>query len=279
MADLRTAMLGDGVEIPQVGFGVFQVPEAETTAAVGHALAAGYRSIDTASLYRNERAVGRAVAQSGIPRADVFLTTKVWNSDHGHDATLRAFDASLDRLGTDYVDLYLIHWPVPAHNLYVETWKALQQLLAEGRTRAIGVSNFQPSHLERLREETGAVPAVNQIELHPRLAQRELREYHARHGIVTEAWSPLGRGAQGGLLDDPTVGRIARRYGRTPAQVLLRWQIELGNVVIPRSVTPERIRQNIEIFDFGLDSADMADLAGLDADGRIGPHPDTFGGA
>ncbi len=273
MSDAPTITLNNGVTIPQLGFGVFQVPDAATADAVRHALDAGYRSIDTAALYRNERSVGRAVAESGLPREDLFITTKVWNKDQGYDATLRAFDASLDKLAMDYVDLYLIHWPTPARGLYLETWTALEKLLADGRTRAIGVSNFEPDHLRRVLDASDVVPAVNQIELHPELQQAELREFHAEHGIVTEAWSPLARGA---LLDHPVLAEVAQRHGRTVAQVILRWEIQLGNVVIPRSVTPERIRENAAIFDFTLSDGDMATIATLDRDGRIGPHPGTF---
>lgn len=273
MSDAPTITLNNGVTIPQLGFGVFQVPDAATADAVRHALDAGYRSIDTAALYRNERSVGRAVAESGLPREDLFITTKVWNRDQGYDATLRAFDASLDKLAMEYVDLYLIHWPMPARGLYLETWTALEKLLADGRTRAIGVSNFEPDHLRRVLDASDVVPAVNQIELHPELQQAELREFHAEHGIVTEAWSPLARGA---LLDHPVLVELARRHGRTVAQVILRWEIQLGNVVIPRSVTPARIRENAAIFDFTLSDEDLTTIATLDRDGRIGPHPGTF---
>jgi 2,5-diketo-D-gluconate reductase A len=273
MPEVPTITLNNGVAIPQLGFGVFQVPDAATADAVRHALDAGYRSIDTAALYRNERSVGSAVAESGIPRDELFITTKVWNRDQGYDATLRAFDASIGKLGLEFVDLYLIHWPTPAKDRYLDTWTALEKLLADGRTRAIGVSNFEPDHLERLLAASDIVPAVNQIELHPELQQAELREFHARHGIVTEAWSPLARGA---LLDSPVLAAVAEKHGRTPAQVALRWQIQLGNVVIPRSVTPSRIRENIEIFDFTLTEEDLATIATLERDGRIGPHPATF---
>src|SRR5215207_594048 len=261
MTAVPSVALKNGVTIPQVGFGVFKVPEEQTVDAVRSALDAGYRSIDTAALYQNERAVGAALAESGIPREELFVTTKVWNSAHGHDRALRAFDTSLAKLGLEYVDLYLIHWPVPAKERYVETWSALEKLLADGRARAIGVSNFQPAHLQRLLDASDVVPAVNQIELHPNLPQRELREFHARHGIVTEAWSPLARG---GLLDDPTVTALAERLGRTPAQVILRWHLQLGNVVIPKSVTPGRIRENIALFDFELSEQDLAAIDALE---------------
>jgi 2,5-diketo-D-gluconate reductase A len=270
---LPTITLNNGVTIPQIGFGVFQVPASATTEAVRHALDAGYRSIDTAALYRNERSVGRAVAESGIPRDELFITTKVWNTDQGYDKTLRAFDASLGKLGVDYVDLYLIHWPTPARDRYLETWTALEKLLADGRTRAIGVSNFQPDHLRRLVDKSNTVPAVNQIELHPELQQAELRALHDELGIVTESWSPLARGA---LLDSPVLAELAAKHGRTVAQVILRWHIQLGLVAIPRSVTPSRIRENIDIFDFSLDDEDLARIAGMEHGARIGPDPDAF---
>ncbi|RDG35963.1 aldo/keto reductase [Streptomyces corynorhini] len=265
--------LNNGVTIPQLGFGVFQVDDARTTDAVATALETGYRSIDTAAVYGNETGVGRALASSGIPRDELFVTTKLWNDDQGYDATLTAFDAALARLGLDRVDLYLIHWPTPARDRYLDTWRAMEKLLADGRTRAIGVSNFTPAHLQRLLDETGVVPALNQIELHPALQQRESRDFHARHGIATEAWSPL---AQGALLKDEVITTIAARHGRSPAQTVLRWHIQLGNIVIPKSVTPARIRENIEVFDFELSSGDMEALAGLDRGERTGPDPDTL---
>ena len=276
MADVPALTLNNGVAIPQVGFGVFQVPDEATAAAVGAALEAGYRHIDTAALYRNERSVGQAIRDSGIPREEIFVTTKLWNTDQGEERAGPAFAASLERLGLDYVDLYLIHWPVPAANRYAGTWAALEKFLADGRTRAIGVSNFEPAHLERLLRESSVVPAVNQIELHPYLAQRRLRAVHAEHGIVTESWSPIARGGQGGLLDDPVVGAVAARLGRSPAQVILRWHVQHGLVPLPRSVTPSRIAENLDLFSFELTGADMAAIDGLDRDGRIGPHPDAF---
>ncbi|WP_069170112.1 aldo/keto reductase [Streptomyces griseus] len=272
MPTVPTLTLNNGVTIPQLGFGVFQIPDDETTAAVTEALDAGYRSIDTAAVYGNEVGVGRALADSGLPRDDLFVTTKVWNSDQGYDATLAAFDTSLGKLGLDHVDLYLVHWPSPARGLYPETWRALEKLAAEGRIRAAGVSNFQPAHLHRLTEGSSLVPAVNQIELHPGLQQAELRALHARYGIVTEAWSPL---AQGALLDDEVLVTIAGRHGKSPAQVVLRWHLQLGNVVIPKSVTPARIRQNIDVFDFELSDAEMDAVAGLDRGMRTGPDPET----
>ncbi|SCE03650.1 Aldo/keto reductase [Streptomyces sp. SolWspMP-sol7th] len=227
--------LNNGVVMPQLGFGVFQVPDDETTAAVASALEAGYRSVDTAAVYGNERGVGRALASSGVPREELFVTTKLWNDDQGYDATLRAFDASLDKLGLEYTDLYLIHWPTPARDRYVDSYRALEKLLADGRTRAIGVSNFQPAHLERLVAETGVVPVLNQVELHPGLQQRELRATHAALGIATEAWSPL---AQGALLKEDALTTLAERHDRSPAQIVLRWHLQSGNIVIPKSVTP-----------------------------------------
>ncbi|MFJ2932923.1 aldo/keto reductase [Streptomyces sp. NPDC087219] len=274
MSHLPTVTLNNGVEIPQLGFGVFQVPDDETTAAVGHALRAGYRSLDTAAIYGNEAGVGRALADSGIARDELFVTTKLWNADQGYDSTLRAFDDSLARLGLDHVDLYLIHWPAPARDLYVDTWRAIEKLVADGRVRAAGVSNFQPAHLKRLLDSGGLVPAVNQIELHPALQQRELRELHAAHSIATEAWSPL---AQGALLAEPAIVDIAARHGKSPAQVVLRWHLQLGNVVIPKSVTPARIRENIDVFDFALSAEEMTALGALDRGLRTGPDPDTLG--
>ncbi|MYW11299.1 aldo/keto reductase [Streptomyces sp. SID2563] len=273
MTSVPHITLNNGVRMPQLGFGVFQVPDDETATAVGHALDAGYRSIDTAAVYGNERGVGRAIADSGLPREELFVTTKLWNADQGYDQALTAFDASLEKLGLDHVDLYLIHWPTPARDLYVETYKALEKILADGRARAIGVSNFQVPHLRRLMEHTGTVPAVNQVELHPGLQQAELRAFHAEHGIATEAWSPL---AQGAVLEDEAITRIAQANGVTPAQVVLRWHLATGNIVIPKSVTPARIRQNLDVFGFELTATDLADLAALDRGLRTGPDPDTL---
>ncbi|WP_430542463.1 aldo/keto reductase [Streptomyces iconiensis] len=257
--------------MPQLGFGVFQVPDDEAASAVTSALEAGYRSIDTATLYENEGGTGRALAESGIPRDELFVTTKLWNTDQGYDQALRAVDASLERLGLDHVDLYLIHWPVPTQDRYVETWKALEEIYADGRARAIGVSNFNPEHVQRLFDESGVVPAVNQIELHPRLQQDALRVFDADNGVVTEAWSPLGRG--NGVLDDPAVTRLARKHDRTPAQVVLRWHLQLGNVVIPKSATPSRMRENLDVFDFALDDEDMGAIRRLETGARVGPDP------
>ncbi|MFC9623917.1 aldo/keto reductase [Streptomyces sp. NPDC056930] len=273
MTAIPTVKLNNGVEIPQLGFGVFQVPDDQTTAAVSAALEAGYRSIDTAAIYGNETGVGRALTASGLPREDLFVTTKLWNADQGYDSTLRAFDASLAKLGLDRIDLYLIHWPTPARDLYLGSWRAIERLAADGRIGAAGVSNFQPAHLQRLLDNSELVPAVNQVELHPGLQQAELRAFHAEHGIATEAWSPL---AQGAVLSDPAITTIAERTGKSPAQVVLRWHLQLGNIVIPKSVTPSRIRQNLDLFDFQLTDADMAAIAATDRDLRTGPHPDRF---
>ncbi|NUS78376.1 MAG: aldo/keto reductase [Streptomyces sp.] len=270
---IPTVTLNNGIEIPQLGFGVFQVPDPETAAAVTSALEAGYRSIDTAAIYGNEKGVGQALAASGIARDELFVTTKLWNADQGYDATLKAFDASLAKLGLDFVDLYLIHWPTPARDLYRESWRAIEKLAGEGRVRAAGVSNFQPAHLRRLLDDSSLVPAVNQIELHPGLQQRELRDLHAESGIATEAWSPL---AQGAVLSEPVLTSIAGRYGKSPAQVVLRWHLQLGNVVIPKSVTPARIRENADVFDFALTDEELTAIAGLDRGLRTGPDPDTL---
>jgi diketogulonate reductase-like aldo/keto reductase len=271
VSSVPDVVLNNGVSMPQLGYGVFRVPDDDTERAVLAALDAGYRSIDTASLYGNETGVGRALSASGLARDHFFVTTKVWNDDQGYDSTLRAFDASLGRLGLDHVDLYLIHWPKPSLDRYVETWRALEKLYADRRVRAIGVSNFQPDHLRRLLDETDVVPAVNQVELHPDLQQEQLRRIHAEHGVVTEAWSPLGQGL---ALRHPVVAELAHRHGRTPAQVVLRWHVQLGNVAIPKSTTPSRIRENIGLFDFALAEADMAALATLESGTRLGPDPD-----
>jgi diketogulonate reductase-like aldo/keto reductase len=272
--NVPTLRLNDGREIPQLGFGVFQVPPAETEAAVTRALEVGYRHIDTAAAYRNEAGVARAIAAVGLDRSEVFITTKLFNDDHGREQAQRAFAASLERLETDYVDLYLIHWPVPSEDRYVETWQALEEVHREGRARSIGVSNFNLEHLERLGHETETLPAVNQVELHPYLAQRELRAYQRDHGIATEAWSPIGQG--GDVLDDPAIGAIAERHDRSPAQAIIRWHLQSGNIVIPKSVTPDRIAENFRAFDFELSDAEMAQIDGLDRGERLGPDPATF---
>jgi 2,5-diketo-D-gluconate reductase A len=265
--------LNDGNGIPAVGFGVFKIPPADTEQAVGTALRTGYRHIDTAAMYGNERETGRAVAASGVPRDELYLVTKLWNADQGYESTLAAFDASMHRLGIEYLDLYLVHWPMAQRNTFVDTFKAFAHLCDQGRIRSIGVSNFEPEHLDVLIDATGIVPAVNQVELHPRLPQTELREVHARLGIATEAWGPLGRGS---LLTHPTITGVAESCGRTPAQVLIRWHIQLGNIVIPKSVNPKRIASNFDVFDFELSSNDMASISSLDDGNRLGPDPRTF---
>lgn len=265
--------MNDGHTIPQIGLGVWQVPDDVATDACLTALECGYRHIDTAALYYNEDGVGRAIASSGLPRSDLFITTKVWNTDQGYDATMRAFDLSLSKLGVDYVDLYLIHWPTPARDLYADTWRALIDLRDSGRSVSIGVSNFHEAHIRRIVAETGVVPAINQVELHPWLPQRAVRAVDAEFGIVTEGWSPLGSGR---LIDDPTLTRVAERHGVTTAQVMIRWQLQLGNVVLPKSVTPERIRANIDVFGFELDAQDVQDIDSLASGQRTGPDPDQF---
>jgi 2,5-diketo-D-gluconate reductase A len=265
--------LHDGVEMPQLGFGTWQIPAEETQEKVEEALAVGYRHVDTAAIYGNEDGVGAAVAATGVRREDVFVTTKLWNSDQGYDAAMRGFDKSLERLGTGHVDLYLIHWPMPSKDLFLDTWRAFERIKAEGGARSIGVSNFRIEDLERLEREAEQLPTVNQIELHPSLQQADLRAWHAGHDIATEAWSPL---AQGGLLEDETIATVAAHHDRSPAQVILRWHIQIGNVVIPRSSNPERIRQNFELFDFTLSEDDMAALERLDIGERIGGDPNTF---
>src|ERR1700750_1442356 len=276
MADVPNVSLSDGVEIPQVGFGVFQVPPDETQRAVETALAAGYRHIDTAAAYRNERGVAAGIAASGVPREEIFLTTKLWNTDQGFDSTLAAFDKSIEALDSEQVDLYLIHWPAPSRDLFLDTWRAFERIHAEGGSRSIGVSNFRVADLERLQQEAETMPTVNQIELHPLLPQAELRAWHAEHGIATEAWSPL---AQGEVLEDETLMTIAAHHQKSVAQVILRWHLQLGNVVIPKSVTPERIRANLDLFDFELTEEDLAGIPRLEAGHRTGPDPTTFGAA
>ena len=272
---IPSVVLNNGVRMPQLGFGVFQVSDDDTTAAVSHALAAGYRSIDTAAIYGNEAGTGRAIAASGINRDELFVASKLWVADLGYDAALAAFDASLDRLGLDYLDLYLIHWPAPATDNYLDSWRALEQLLADGKVKAIGVSNFLPEHLQKIIDLGGTVPAVNQVELHPALQQRDLAAFNTTHGIATEAWSPL---AQGAVLADPAVVAIAERHGVSPAQAILRWHLQQGRVIIPKSVTPQRIRENLDVFDFELTTNELSVIDGLERDGRTGPHPAEFNG-
>lgn len=265
--------LAPNEQIPQLGFGVFQVPPKETQVAVAEALSVGYRHIDTAAAYRNEGGVGQALHASGIDRDELFVTTTCWNDDQGYEQAKRACRASLERLELSHLDLYLIHWPVPAHDQYVETWKAFVELQSEGLVRSIGVSNFQPEHLERVIAETGVAPAINQVELHPHFQQVGLRREHERLGVLTEAWSPLGQGLE---LDDPAIVEIAQAHGKTPAQAIIRWHLQLGNVVIPKSATPARIRENFEVLDFELSGEQMDAIAALDAGTRIGPDPETF---
>ncbi|HEX5849605.1 MAG TPA: aldo/keto reductase [Rubrobacter sp.] len=277
MSTVPDINLNDGNAIPQLGFGVFQIDPDETAEAVNEALKVGYRHIDTAEMYGNEREVGEGIRASGLDRADVFITSKLNNSYHDPDDARRAFDETLSDLGYDYVDLFLIHWPLPTlyDGDFVSTWQTMEEFKADGRARSIGVSNFQVDHLERLAAETGTVPAVNQIEVHPYFTNEAVRAYGQEHGIATEAWSPI---AQGGVLEDSTITRIADNVGKTPAQVVLRWHIQRGDIIFPKSVTPSRIQENFEVFDFELGSGDMEEISGLDQgeDGRTGPHPDTF---
>ncbi|ACZ32214.1 2,5-didehydrogluconate reductase [Xylanimonas cellulosilytica DSM 15894] len=269
---IPSVALNNGVLIPQLGFGTYKLPPTETKDLVLRAFEAGYRHVDTAQMYRNEREVGQAVAASGLPRSEVFVTTKLNNAFHAHDDALAAFDRSLEELGLDVVDLFLIHWPLPAVGLYPQAWAALEEIYASGRARAIGVSNFQPAHLERILETGSVVPAVNQIEVHPYLRQDEVRAFNTTHGIVTEAWSPLGRGT---VLADPVIAVIASRHGVTPAQVVLRWHLQRGDVVFPKSATPARIAENADLFGFALDDGDLAAIDALHRDERTGSHPDT----
>jgi 2,5-diketo-D-gluconate reductase A len=273
MSTVPTITLDNGVEIPQLGLGVWQIADEIVDGVVESALAAGYRHIDTAAIYGNEAGVGRAIAAAGLPRDELFVTTKLWNSDQGYDSTLKAFDASTERLGLDHVDLYLIHWQALKKDKYVDTWKAFEQLYADKRVRAIGVSNFHIPALQRLFDETDVRPLVNQIELHPALPQDELRAFNAENDIVTQAWSPLASGA---LVDNAILAELGAKYGKTPAQVVIRWHLQLGNVVIPKSKTPSRIAENIDVFDFKLDNEDMAAIADLETGIRVGGDPDTI---
>ncbi len=266
--------LNSGHRMPQVGFGLWQVPRVETARVVADALQLGYRLIDGAAIYGNEAGLGEGLRRSGLPRAQVFVTTKVWNDRQGYDSTLRAVEESLDRIGIDALDLCLIHWPVPAKALQADTWRALIRLRDEGRVRSIGVSNFRAEDLDLIIAETGITPAVNQIELHPRLQQTALRARHERLGIVTQSWTPLGRSKS---FDDPAVAAMAARLSRSPAQVILRWHLQLGCSVIPRSVRKERLAENLDLFGFSLTPEDMAAMARLDKGERTGPDPATFG--
>lgn len=271
---LNTMSLHDGNTMPQLGFGVWQVDDNFAADTVKTAIDTGYRLIDTAAIYGNETGVGQGIQNSGIDRRDLFITTKVWNDRHGYDETLAAFDQSMNKLGLEYLDLYLIHWPAPKIGLFVKSWEALIQLRDEGRIKSIGVSNFNIGHLQRLLDDTGVLPVVNQIELNPRFQQPELRQYHADNNIITEAWSPLGHGL---LWDNPTLTAIAAKHGRSLAQVVLRWHTQLGNAVVTKSVTPARIRENFNIFDFSLDADDLAAIARLhDENARHGPDPERF---
>ncbi|MGB3480880.1 MAG: aldo/keto reductase [Mycobacterium sp.] len=277
MSTVPTITLNDDTTIPQLGFGVFQIPPEDTAAAVKTALDIGYRHIDTAEMYRNEKGVGEGIRAAGLPRGDVYITSKLNNGFHRPDDARRAFDDTLSALGYDYVDLFLIHWPLPTRydGDFVSTWNVLEEFVRDGRARSIGVSNFQPSHLDKLAAGSDTVPAVNQIEVHPYLTNDDVRAYGQQHGIITEAWSPI---AQGKVLDDEAITRIAEATGKTPAQVVLRWHIQRGDVVFPKSVTPARMQENFEIFDFELDGDQLAAISSLDQGeaGRTGPNPDTF---
>lgn len=274
MSTIPTVRLNDGNAMPQLGYGVWRVSNEEAASSVGEAIKAGYRSIDTAAIYGNEEGVGQAIKNAPVSREELFITTKVWNDRHGYDETLRAFDESLARLQLDTVDLYLIHWPVAGSEAYLDTWRALIRLKQDGRAKSIGVSNFMVPHLQRVIDETGVTPSVNQIELHPRFQQKELREFHAKNGIATEAWSPLG---QGTLLDNEDIAALARKFNKTPAQIILRWHLDNGLIAIPKSVTPSRIRENLDIFDFSMDAEDVRTIVRLDdPSGRVGPDPAVF---
>ncbi len=274
MTSVPNITLNNGVEIPQLGFGVYQVKPDETKQATLQAFEVGYRHIDTAQMYGNEAQVGEAVRESGLDRADVFITSKLNNGFHAHDDALAAFDSSLERMGLEHLDLFLIHWPLPAIDVdYISTWGALEEIYASGRARSIGVSNFHPSHLRRVLQEGTVVPAVNQVEIHPYLTNEDVRAANTEHGVATEAWSPI---AQGLVLDDPVITSIADAHGKTAAQVVLRWHVQRGDIVFPKSVTPERVKENFEIFDFELAEADMGLISALDKGQRTGPNPDEF---
>ncbi|MFG2823022.1 aldo/keto reductase [Kitasatospora sp. NPDC048365] len=281
MTSIPHVTLNNGAEIPQLGFGVWQVPDAEAAPAVRTAIEAGYRSIDTAAIYENEAGTGKAIAEAGVARDELFITTKLWNSGtrdwsgvQGRDAVRKAFDTSLDLLGLEYLDLYLIHWPRPMHGSFLNIWQAFEELLADGRVKSVGVSNFGTVQLEALLKESSVVPVLNQVELHPHFPQHELRAFHAEHGIATEAWSPLGQGK--GLLTEPALVKVAAKHGRTVAQVVLRWHLQSGVVAIPKSVTPSRIRENLDVAGFELDAEDMAAIAAVETGERLGPDPQGF---
>ncbi len=273
MTSIPNIALNNGVEIPQLGFGVYQIKPEETVGAVKTAFDLGYRHIDTAQMYRNEKEVGQAIKESDLDPGELFITSKLNNNKHAYDDALAAFDKTLEDLQLEKIDLFLIHWPLPAVGSFVETWTAMEEIYRSGRARSIGVSNFQAAHIGRLLSETTIPPAVNQIEVHPYLVQSELRAYNDQHGIATEAWSPI---AQGLVLDDPTIVTIAGEHGKTPAQVVIRWHIQLGSIVFPKSVTPERVKENADIFDFALDDTQMSMISSLDRGERTGPDPDTF---
>ncbi|MEU8966953.1 aldo/keto reductase [Streptomyces sp. NPDC048491] len=275
MTAVPTITLNNGVRIPQLGFGTFQIPKDETRETTLAALEAGYRHIDTAQMYGNEKEVGQAVRDSGLDRDDVFVTSKLNNDAHAHDDALAAFDRTMEELGLDHLDLFLIHWPLPGQGDFTQTWKAMEEIYGSGRAKAIGVSNFQPHHLRRLMETGVVVPAVNQIEVHPYLTQDDVRAFGAEHDIATEAWSPI---AQGKVLDDPAINRIAERVGKSPAQVTLRWHIQRGDIVFPKSVTRKRIEENFDLFDFELTEGDLGEISALNRDERTGPDPDRFNG-
>lgn len=266
--------LNNGLKMPQLGFGVWQVSDQQATPAVKKALEVGYRSIDTAMIYGNEKGVGRAIKESNVPREELFITTKVWNADHGYENTLKAFDASLERLGLDYIDLYLIHWPTPKYDQYVDTYKAMEKIYKDGRVKAIGVCNFDIEHLERLLNECEVVPVVNQVERHPYFQQRELQDFCEKHHIIIEAYSPLMNGKD--VLNDSVVKEIAKAHGKTAAQVILRWHLQTGVITIPKSVTPSRIEENFDVFDFELTAEDMEKMTALDRNLRIGAVPSEF---
>lgn len=273
MTAVPNLTLNNGQQIPQLGFGVFQIKPEDTVEAVTEALKVGYRHIDTAEMYGNEKQVGQAIAQSGIDPGEIFVTSKLNNNNHAFDDALAAFDQTMADLALERLDLFLIHWPLPTVGNFVDTWKAMERIYSAGRARSIGVSNFQAHHLRRLHEETTVPPAVNQIEVHPYLTQDELRAFNSEHGIATEAWSPI---AQGAVLDDPSITELARTHSKTPAQVVLRWHIQLGSIVFPKSVTPSRMRENFELFDFELSDTDMSMISSLNKDERTGPDPDVF---
>lgn len=268
---MKMVTLNNGVNMPQLGFGVWQVPDEEATPAVAKALEVGYTSIDTAMIYKNEAGVGKAIKESGIDREKLFITTKVWNADQGYEQTLKAFDASLERLGLDYIDLYLIHWPTPHYDQYIETYKALEKLYSDGRVRAIGVCNFDIEHLERLLDECDVTPVLNQVECHPYFAQNELKDFCAKHNIYVEAWSPLDQGGE--VLTDEVVEKIAKAHGKTTAQVVLRWHLQNNTIAIPKSVTPSRIEENFDLFDFELSNEEMDAINRLDRNQRRGAKP------